>query len=149
MANTKNKQRAQYKKRQANTMSCPICNSTAVLVDIPKNLADLMMIQPGPKFVCTGKFIYKSRTDALQFTHCYGVPIGFSIKLRENGFTEQDVLDIAKNFDEDYMKSVFRKDAFFKNLPYKFIKVTEKVESVEEKDFPDIETLIKELRAED
>lgn len=130
MAHKRNKVKAQYKRRQANTMSCPICNSTAVLVDIPKDIADMMMIQPGPKFVCTGKFIYKSRTDALQFAHCYGVPIGFAIKSRENGFSEQDILDIAQKYDEAYINSVYRKDMFFQNLPYKIIKVTEKVISV-------------------
>ena len=102
---------------RVNAISCPLCNAEAIEVELSKAEADLMMIFPGMKYVCSGKFIYRSATGSIQFSDCYGIPVEYAIKvIQMEGLGKQDVLDVAKNFSKKYMDNVIQTDPFFKNM---------------------------------
>lgn len=110
-----------------NVITCPFCDSLAQLVNVPSSETDMMMLSEGPKYVCTGKFIYRTRTDNLQLSPCYGLPIEFSIKQKQFGDSQADAVQVMKNFSHKYIQAVFEQDLFFKNLPFHVPAVREEV----------------------
>lgn len=134
-ANRNNKQR----KNRGDAFSCPLCDAQAIPVQIDKVHADLMFLQPGIKYVCSGKFIYRSNTSTIQFSECYGIPIEFSIKCRQIGETKSDIIHIAKNFSSDYIQDIMNEDPFFTNVCRYVADLVKKAEPIDDDESEDEE----------
>lgn len=105
-----------FKQPIKGAISCPLCNAGTGTVNISKEDADLMLITPGNKIVCLGKFIYKSNPDQIQFSECYGIPVEFSLKMLQNGFKREDILLLVEKRKEVSHQNVIDIDPFFSNM---------------------------------
>lgn len=110
-----------YKQERNNAVACPLCNAGTGTVEILKEDADLLMISPGSKIVCLGKFIYKSNPDQIQFSECYGIPVEFSLKMLQNGFKREDIFQLVSKRKEITQQNVIDIDPFFANMA-KYVK---------------------------
>jgi hypothetical protein len=97
---------------------CPICDSMTTSVDVPKDIATAFNINPGKKYICTGKFIWRSATNDIQFSKCYGIPVEGAVKMLQLAdVTKADVINVMQNWAKSsYIKSVIAADQFFKNM---------------------------------
>ena len=106
-------------------ITCPVCDAETIEVEIDKQTADLLMINPGPKFVCIGKFIYRTNASDLQFAKCYGIPSEFAMKALQNHFSPVDIIAVVDNLPEHHVEHVKSQDPFFKNVLKYIIKEEE------------------------
>jgi hypothetical protein len=108
-------------------VSCPICDAQAIVAEVPKDVAHMLNTEPGMKYVCSGKFIFRSNTQDIQFQQCYGMPVEASIKMLQlidqrtgkHAFSKDEVLDVYNNVASKnpmYMSSLFKYDKFFLNM---------------------------------
>jgi hypothetical protein len=106
----------------------------------------MMGLEEGPKYVCTSKFIYRTKTDALQFGKCYGIPAEYAIKCKQRGISKDEMYVVASKFSEKYIREyVMYNDKFFSNIKQfmpKEPKVTA-VETTEELNAVDLKEWIK------
>lgn len=121
-------------------VGCPICGAGTIIAEVPSGVATMLSILPGKKYVCAGKFIYRSRPDNVQFQKCYGMPVEAAVRMKQlsekdgkRSFSDQEITDAMTNVATQnfgYAKAVMESDPFFKNV-MAFVKPT-KISLVEE-----------------
>lgn len=117
---SKNKKRINNRNEKPVAITCPVCNSATIEVNVPGNIATAFNIEPGHKFVCSGKFIYRYKTDDIQFSKCYGVPVEGAVKMLQiEGVNGNDITTVMKNQGTtSYMGLVMQNDPFFVNVAH-------------------------------